>query len=271
MLYYTWTPYGVSGALVPGKDVEWLKVPYTSLPNGATGRTEHEGKYLGFAVDAIGVIARNDFLAANPAAAKLFELAKISINDVSAENRLIADGEDSPEAIDKHVADWITANQATYDGWLADTREDFNAIPVIDVAAFLDGSDKQAAARQIRWALSNAGFMHVKNHGIAQDFVDQVFGVTRRFFDLPMSDMMALHVSRSNVALRGYIEPFGENTDPGKPRDLKECFGIALSLDLPETFFEAIMTDPLSIQRLLHYPPQNGQADRDIIGIGAHT
>lgn len=200
---------------------------------------------------------------------------------------------------------------------LRDTRENFDAIPVIDVAPLLDGSDKQGVARQIRWALSNAGFMYVKNHGIAQGFVDEVFDVTRRFFDLPMERKMALHVSRSDVALRGYIEPFGENTDPGKTRDLKECFdigperaalegpffgpnqwpadppdfrrlvygyhekmvtlskqllrGIALSLDLAEDFFEGIMRDPISIQRLLHYPPQNGHADKDIIGIGAHT
>ncbi len=206
---------------------------------------------------------------------------------------------------------------ARLDDKLRDTRESFDAIPVIDVAPLLDGSDKQGVAKQIRWALSNAGFMYVKNHGIDQGFVDDVFSVTRRFFDLSMAEKMALHVSRSDVALRGYIEPFGENTDPGKTRDLKECFdigperkalegpffgpnqwptalpefrtlvygyhekmvtlsrqllrGIALSLDLAEDFFDGIMKDPISIQRLLHYPPQNGHADKDIIGIGAHT
>ncbi|MBP9049298.1 MAG: isopenicillin N synthase family oxygenase [Tabrizicola sp.] len=206
---------------------------------------------------------------------------------------------------------------ARLDDKLRDKRETFDRIPVIDVAPLLDGSDKMGVAKQIRWALSNAGFMYVKNHGIPQAFVDDVFDVTRRFFDMPMADKMALHVSKSDVALRGYIEPFGENTDPGKTRDLKECFdigperatlqgpffgpnqwpatfpqfqdlvygyhekmvtlskqllrGIALSLDLPETHFEGIMQDPISIQRLLHYPPQNGIADKDIIGIGAHT
>ncbi|WP_333814996.1 glycine betaine/L-proline ABC transporter substrate-binding protein ProX [Tabrizicola sp.] len=123
ILYYTWTPYWVSGALVPGKDVEWLSVPYTSLPDGGTGVTEFEGKNLGFAVDNLRIVARNDFLAANPAAAKLFEVAEISINDISAENKLISDGEDSSAAIDKHVADWIAANRATYDGWLAEARQ----------------------------------------------------------------------------------------------------------------------------------------------------
>lgn len=122
VLYYTWTPYWVSGALVPGKDVEWLSVPYTSLPDGAKANTEFDGKNLGFAVDNLRIVARNDFLKANPAAAKLFEVAKISIIDVSAENKLIADGEDSSKAIDKHVADWINAHRAEYDGWLETAR-----------------------------------------------------------------------------------------------------------------------------------------------------
>ena len=102
--------------------VEWLSVPYTSLPDGETGNTEFEGKNLGFAVDSIGVVARNDFLEANPAAKKLFEDAKIDINDVSAENKLITDGENTSADIDKHVDDWIKAHQTEYDKWLADAR-----------------------------------------------------------------------------------------------------------------------------------------------------
>jgi len=122
ILYYTWTPFWVSGVLVPGEDVEWLSVPYTSLPEGMTGKTEHDGKNLGFPIDTNQVIARNDFLEANPAAEKLFELAKIDINDVSAQNKLIADGEDSSADIDRHVDEWIKANQADYDSWLEQAR-----------------------------------------------------------------------------------------------------------------------------------------------------
>lgn len=122
ILYYTWTPYWVSGALVPGEDVEWLAVPYSSLPDGATANTEFEGKDLGFAVDSIRVVATDDFLDANPAAAKLFELAKISINDISAQNKLISDGQDSSDDIDGHVSQWISDNQADYDSWLEAAR-----------------------------------------------------------------------------------------------------------------------------------------------------
>jgi glycine betaine/proline transport system substrate-binding protein len=122
VLYYTWTPYWVSGVLVPGVDVEWLAVPYTSLPDGATGNTEFNGKNLGFAVDSIRIVATDDFLAANPAAEKLFELAKLDINDISAQNKKVADGEDGSDAIDGHVSDWIAAHQADYDSWLAAAR-----------------------------------------------------------------------------------------------------------------------------------------------------
>ncbi|MDQ8708080.1 2-oxoglutarate and iron-dependent oxygenase domain-containing protein [Streptomyces sp. LHD-70] len=46
---------------------------------------------------------------------------------------------------------------------------------------------------------------------------------------------------------------------------------IALSLDLPADHFESIHRKPITIQRLLHYPPQAGAASQKDIGIGAHT
>lgn len=49
-------------------------------------------------------------------------MAKIDINDISAENKLIADGEDKSEDIDKHVEDWIAAHQDLYNTWLAEAR-----------------------------------------------------------------------------------------------------------------------------------------------------
>lgn len=122
ILYYTWTPYWVSGALVPGKDVEWLDVPYTSLPDGVEAETTFNGKNLGFAVDSMYVLTTDAFLAENPAAAKLFEVARLDVNDISAQNKKMADGEDSSDDIDRHVDEWITAHQAEYDSWLDAAR-----------------------------------------------------------------------------------------------------------------------------------------------------
>ncbi|MCG7627188.1 glycine betaine/L-proline ABC transporter substrate-binding protein ProX [Epibacterium sp. MM17-32] len=122
ILYYTWTPYWVSGALVPGQDVEWLDVPHTSLPDGVETETTFNGKNLGFAVDSMYVLTTDDFLAENPAAAKLFEVARLDVNDISAQNKLMADGEDSSDDINRHVDEWITAHQADYDSWLEAAR-----------------------------------------------------------------------------------------------------------------------------------------------------
>jgi glycine betaine/proline transport system substrate-binding protein len=112
----------VSGALVPGQDVEWLEVPYSSLPDGVEADTTFDGKNLGFAVDNIDILTTDKFVADNPAAAKLFEVAKIDINDISAQNKKMTDGEDSSADIDRHVAEWIAAHQAEYDGWLEAAR-----------------------------------------------------------------------------------------------------------------------------------------------------
>lgn len=122
IVYYTWTPYWVSGVLVPGDNVQWLEVPYSSLPDDRTDNTEFDGKNLGFAVNELRVVGNNDFLAANPVAAKLFEVAALDINDVSAQNKAMQDGEDKAEDIARHVDEWIAKNQEAFDGWLAEAR-----------------------------------------------------------------------------------------------------------------------------------------------------
>ncbi len=122
VIYYTWTPYWVSGVLVPGENVEWIEVPYSSLPDDRKDNTEYEGKNLGFAVNSLRVVANNEFLAANSAAAKLFEVAAIDINDVSAQNNKMRDGEDSLDDIARHVDEWIANNQDLFDSWLEAAR-----------------------------------------------------------------------------------------------------------------------------------------------------
>jgi glycine betaine/proline transport system substrate-binding protein len=91
--------------------------PYSPLSNGATANTVYRSKDLGFAVDSNPVVVRNDFLDANPAARAQFEVASIPINDVSAKALRITNGEDSAEGQQRHADEWITANQAAYDGW----------------------------------------------------------------------------------------------------------------------------------------------------------
>ncbi len=122
IFYYTWTPLWVSGVLTPGEEVEWVEVPYTSLPEEQGEVTEEDtttdGTNLGFAVDQIMVLSNDEFVNANPVAATFFELVEIPIDDVSIQNQLMRDGEDSVEDIRRHAEEWIAENQDTFDGWV---------------------------------------------------------------------------------------------------------------------------------------------------------
>ncbi|WP_237151759.1 isopenicillin N synthase family dioxygenase [Oryzibacter oryziterrae] len=46
---------------------------------------------------------------------------------------------------------------------------------------------------------------------------------------------------------------------------------FALALGLEETYFDALVDKPLATMRILHYPPQYGEVDERLIGIGAHS
>lgn len=121
VVYYTWTPYWVSGVLVPGKDVVWLEVPRSEHPQGIDTKLPN-GKNYGFSVNSERIVANREFANANPAAAKLFEVAKLDINAVSAQNKLVADGENTEADINRHADNWIKNNQDIFNSWLAAAR-----------------------------------------------------------------------------------------------------------------------------------------------------
>ncbi|WP_166267784.1 glycine betaine/L-proline ABC transporter substrate-binding protein ProX [Marinobacter caseinilyticus] len=121
VFYYTWTPYWVSGILSPGDDVTWLEVPFSSNPNGSDTALSN-GKNYGFEINSERIVANKAWADANPAAAKLFEVMKLPVNDVSAQNMKIRDGEDSKREIMSHTKAWIEGHRETYDSWLAEAR-----------------------------------------------------------------------------------------------------------------------------------------------------
>lgn len=125
ILYYTWTPYWVSGVLVPGKDVVWLEVPFSSLP----GERENvdtalpNGKNYGFEMNSMRIVANKQFAENNPAAAKLFEVMALDINDVSAQNMRMSQGQNSQKDIENHVNGWIQSHQQLFNSWISQAKK----------------------------------------------------------------------------------------------------------------------------------------------------
>lgn len=120
IFYYTWTPYWVSDVLVPGRDVVWLQVPFSSQPGEMKGSSTKlpNGNDYGFPVNNIRIAANKAWAEKNPAAAKLFAIMKLPLADINAQNMRMRSGESSQKDIERHVDGWIKAHQAQFDGWI---------------------------------------------------------------------------------------------------------------------------------------------------------
>jgi len=134
IFFYTWTPNWTVGLLKPGKDVVWIEVPHPSLPedqkeledettvSGVTGCVDDPCE-MGWPANDIRPVANREFLANNPAAWRLFEVARIPIGDIFAQNAKMNAGEDSPDDIERHAKEWIKNNQDMFDSWIESARK----------------------------------------------------------------------------------------------------------------------------------------------------
>jgi isopenicillin N synthase-like dioxygenase len=199
---------------------------------------------------------------------------------------------------------------------LASKQTAFTEIPIIDISSLINDENPLEVARQIGDACEKVGFFYIKNHGVEQQLIDEMYTLTKSFFKLPYEEKNQLNIVNSGLTLRGYIPMYAENVDPANTRDFKECFdcgahydevspffgpnlmpttlpqfetiaenyhsavlalartligAIALSLGLPQDYFEHLQRKPITIQRILRYPPQMGKVTQEEIGIGAHT
>lgn len=137
ILYYTWTPNFTVFELVPGEDAVWINVPEL-MPTASQEPLEEfmsvEGLdgavsdplMMGFAAADIQAVANDDFLEANPAAERLFELVEIDLLDISGMTLRFIEGEDSDEDVTAMAEEWIAENRDAVDGWLEEARSAAN-------------------------------------------------------------------------------------------------------------------------------------------------
>jgi len=134
IFFYTWTPNWTVGLLKPGKDVVWLTVNETKLPEDQKqfeDATTVEGLdgcvkdpcNLGWPANDIRPVANKAFLNDNPAVATLLRRASIPVGDIYAQNAKMQDGEDNAEDIQRHAETWIENNRKKVDRWLKAARK----------------------------------------------------------------------------------------------------------------------------------------------------
>jgi glycine betaine/proline transport system substrate-binding protein len=125
---YAWYPNPTTMKLLPGKDLVWLELKTVSLPDNQMAQYKPLPNVDGCASDPCNVgwlptvyyIGVNKKWAAeNPAALTFMKLVKMHFNDRAEQNRKMLNGENREEDIDRHAKEWIKANQAKFDSWIA--------------------------------------------------------------------------------------------------------------------------------------------------------
>jgi len=121
IFFWTWTPYWVSGELVPGKDIVFLQLKETTHPKGIETKLSNGANY-GFAINSQKIVANASVFTKHKDIAKLFELVKLSVNDVSGQNMLMRNGQTKDKDIKRHAKKWLQANKTKVDAWIKEAK-----------------------------------------------------------------------------------------------------------------------------------------------------
>ncbi|WP_250520659.1 MULTISPECIES: glycine betaine/L-proline ABC transporter substrate-binding protein ProX [unclassified Caballeronia] len=133
--FYAWSPSWVTNALVPGVDVVWLPTPADALPpnvpnKGSALVRNVEGCAGGanpcrmaMASWNWGSVANKEFIAANPAARALIEQVRFPGTTWSRWEAVISKEGGSPALVSKLSDEWIAANKAELDQWVASAKK----------------------------------------------------------------------------------------------------------------------------------------------------
>lgn len=99
------------------------------------------------------------------------------------------------------------------------------AIPVVDLSDFLSGDPnrKQAFVQQLGKAYEDVGFVAVKNHGIPDELIGDLYKYVQQFFSMPVDKKRKYEVP-GLAGQRGYTSFGKEHAKGSDAPDLKEFF-----------------------------------------------
>jgi isopenicillin N synthase-like dioxygenase len=106
------------------------------------------------------------------------------------------------------------------------------AIPVVNLADFLSGDPqlKQAFVNQLGKAYEEVGFVAVKNHGIPDELIADLYKYVQQFFSLPAEAKKKYEIP-GLAGQRGYTSFGKEHAKGSDAPDLKEFFQFGQVVD----------------------------------------
>ncbi|KAJ8768664.1 hypothetical protein K2173_023568 [Erythroxylum novogranatense] len=117
-----------------------------------------------------------------------------------------------------------------------DVEDVINKVSVLNCID-LSNPDIHQSVSLLKQACLDCGFFYVVNHGISQEFMDDVFAGSRKFFELPLTEKMKV---LRNEKHRGYTPVLDELLDPDNQvhvGDYKE--GYYIGIEVPEADADA--------------------------------
>jgi isopenicillin N synthase-like dioxygenase len=99
------------------------------------------------------------------------------------------------------------------------------AIPSVDLAEFVSGNEakKEAFVQQLGKAYEEVGFVAVKNHGVPNELIADLYRYVQEFFSLPSVQKNAYEIPEL-AGQRGYTSFGKEHAKGSDAPDLKEFF-----------------------------------------------
>jgi isopenicillin N synthase-like dioxygenase len=98
-------------------------------------------------------------------------------------------------------------------------------IPLVDLSLYTNGTEAQKVqfSQELGKAFEDVGFVAVKNHGIDQQLIDNVYATVKSFFELPHDTKKKYEIA-GLAGQRGYTSFGKEHAKGSDAPDLKEFF-----------------------------------------------
>ena len=135
------------------------------------------------------------------------------------------------------------------------------AIPVVNLADFTSGDPqlKQAFVNQLGKAYEEVGFVAVKNHGISDNLIADLYKYVQQFFSLPL-DQKKKYEIKGLAGQRGYTSFGKEHAKGSEAPDLKEFFQYGQIAR--DNFTEEIYAENVSVKEIADFDRTLAEAYR---------